>query len=470
MEVFTRNRERIVLEDTALSSGGEGEVRLITSGLPKYRKSCVKIYYQKKRTPELESRIKFMADNPPQMIAGNGFMLGWPQEAVYDNTYNFVGFIMPLAFPDSKQLVNLTTPKVSAKLGQEWHNKYSQDPSCSVEQRKYALLSRLKLLHNIAIPVHLLHSTGKYVLKDFKPQNVLVTHDGRVTIVDMDSIQIMDHGKLLFPGTAATDLYIPTEFHTNGVGRNPNVPLDKSWDYFALGVVFYQILFGLHPYVVTPVHQKDEDSNEISYNISSDLFPFGSNKHRIKSYPPLHNKFSALPPSVQSLFVRCFSDNPSARPSAEEWGKEIHNIIQAVGNLPTPPPVTPTPKKPAPTPQPPVPYTPVPQKPEPQHHPHPHSSSNMVVCPECGCLSDSIKRYELPHIWVFLGVYLYYQNIEYTCCPNCMRNHILVKGFTYNILTANLVWLAILLPWSIIQFIRSFTDGHSDDVKRELGM
>lgn len=455
MEVYTRNRERIVIADNALSSGGEGEVHLITSSSSQYKNSCVKIYYQKKRTPQLESRIKFMAENPPQRIVGNGFMLGWPQEAIYDRGNKFIGFIMPLAFSDSKQLVYLTTPKVSAKLGQEWHNKYSQDPKCSLEQRKYALLSRLKLLHNIAIPIHLLHGTGKYVLKDFKPQNVLVTHDGRVTIVDMDSIQIIDNGKLLFPGTAATDLYIPTEFHTRGVGKMQNVPLEKSWDYFALGVVFYQILFGLHPYVVTPKYLKDANSNEISQNISSDLFPFGGNKHQIQSYPPLHNKFSALPPNVQKLFIRCFSANPDQRPSAEDWGKEIHTIIKQIGNVPVPVPLPPVPPKP---------------KPGPVVSPPPPPPSDLVVCPECGCTSDSIKRYDLPHIWVFLGIYIYYQNIEYTCCPHCMRKHIFVKGFTYNIITANFFWLFVLLPWSLIQLLRSFTHGHSDDVKRELGI
>ena len=459
MEVYTKTRDRVLISDEALASGGEGEVRLITSSLPKYKNSCVKIYYQKRRTPQLEARIAFMAANPPEQIIGNGYMLGWPQEAIYDAENQFLGFVMPIAFPDSKQLTYLTTPKVSPRLGQEWHNKYAQDPKCSIEQRKYALLSRLKLLHNIAIPVYLLHRTGKYVLKDFKPQNVLVTHDGRVTIVDMDSIQIVDNGNLLFPGTAATVDYIPTEFHTHGVGRIPNVPLEKSWDHFAMGTVFYQILFGLHPYVVTPKFQNDDSSNEISKNIASDLFPFGSNRHQIESYPPPHDRFTKLPPQVQDMFKRCFSANPESRPSAEDWGKELHSIITQIGNVPVPKTLPPVPPKPKPLP----PDPPPPPKPGPV-------PSNWVICPECGCSSDSIKRYTMPHFWLYLGFYLHYQNIEYTCCPHCMRKHIFLKFFTYNIITANICWLAILLPWGIIQFLMSLTDGHSDDVKQELGI
>lgn len=339
MDVYTRKGDRIIIKDEPLSSGGEGEIREILSGATDYGNCCIKIYFQKKRTPQQEAKIIFMSDNPPEMITGSGFMIGWPIEPVYDASKSFLGFIMPLAFDGSRQLVNLTALKISRRLGEAWHEKYDRSS-------RYALLCRLKLMHNIAIPIYLLHHTGKYVLKDFKPQNVLVTHDGKVTIVDMDSVQICDNGKLLFPGTAATDLYIPTEFYTCGTGGNASIPIDKSWDNFALGVVFYQILFGLHPYVVTPKEQKDADSNEISSNISSDLFPFGHNADKIQGYPTLHDKFKVLPTEVQTLFRRCFNADPANRPSADEWGMALNAIIKKAGNLPKPEP------KPIPKPEP----------------------------------------------------------------------------------------------------------------------
>ena len=102
--------------------------------------------------------------------------------------------------------------------------------------------------------------------------------------------------------------------------------------------------------------------------------------------------------------------------------------------------------------------------PPPSVYPRP-SDNQLVRCPECGQPSDSIKQYELPHFWLFIGIYLRYQNVQYTCCPHCMRKHILVKGFTYNIITANVFWLFGILPWMIVQFIRSYSHGHSDGVK-----
>ncbi|MDR2511318.1 MAG: hypothetical protein LBC89_02445 [Bacteroidales bacterium] len=351
--VITSKGEKIVLEDTPFSKGGEGEVRKIISAPSAYANCCVKIYYKHKRTQEQANKIRFMVNNPPAQIKGNGFMIGWAIETIHHLNKEFIGFIMPLAFSGSEQLVNLTATNLNTKrLGMVWH-KYSRDNG------KYALVSRLKLMNNIAIPIHLLHATGKYVLKDFKPQNVLVTHSGQVTVCDMDSIQITNGQRVLFHATAATKEYIPPEFYNQGVGISVTTPLEKSWDNFALSVVFYQLLFGLHPYMVTPKHQRNPDSLEISENISDDLFPFGNNSHKIANVPKFHNKFNILPQKIQELFKRSFSIIPSQRPDAEEWGKNIHEIIKSAGDDPAPPMPTP---KPAPSPQYPQ---PIPRPPEP---------------------------------------------------------------------------------------------------------
>lgn len=359
MEVYTSTHEKIVLFNDAFSSGGEGEVRRVSSAPPRFKDICVKLYYQKKRTPELEQKIKFMVSNPPAKVKGPGFMIGWPLDYVTDAGGKFMGFIMPLAFPDSEQLIKLTAPKLSKKLGPEWYNRYDRANGVA------ALISRLKLINNISIPIHLLHSTGKYVLRDFKPENVLITHKGYVTLVDMDSVQISDQGKLLFPGTAATPNYMPPEYYTSNVGKTANYLLDKSWDYFALGVVFYQILLGLHPYVVTPYVQKDANANEIFQNIAANLFPFGPNSGKVRSYPDLHKKFNVLPENAKNLFIRAFSSIASNRPSAEEWGKCMHALVAAAPAVPLPPPPVPKPTpKPVPVP------TPNP-KPVPQPNPAP---------------------------------------------------------------------------------------------------
>ena len=389
MIVYTKEREAITLEDSAFSSGGEGEVRGVKTAPVRFKNVCVKIYYQKKRSKQQEDKIDFMVANPPAKVEGRGFMIGWPIATIYDNASKFLGFMMPLAPKGSKQLVNLTALKLNKKLDQIWFDKYDRAIG------KNALIARLKLINNISIPIHLLHSTGRYVLKDFKPQNVLVTPNGSVTIVDMDSVQITNSSKLLFPGTAATDLYMPMEFYTDNVGHNASIPLHVSWDLFAIGVVFYQLMFGLHPFVVTPWVMKDDSCNEISQNIAQGLFPFGSLAHKIKGYPEPHNNFKIIPANVQTLFKRAFDSNQTTRPSAEEWGKTIHVILATAKPDPNP--------KPSPKPQPSPKPNPVPTpKPNPQPNPKPIPSTPPTQQPSskgCYIATAVYGSYECPEVW-----------------------------------------------------------------------
>jgi len=317
---------KITLADTPINSGAEGVVYQIISP-SNLARNCVKIY--KKPTPQRADKIRFMVDNPPAQIERPGIKIGWALDTILQNN-QFVGFMMPLAFPDSKELISLTSTKISKNLDANWQ-KYDR------QHGKAALVARLKLMNNIAIPIYSLHQTGKYVLRDFKPQNVLVTHSGQVTLCDMDSIQIAGGQRILFHGSANTEEYTPPEYTNNGVGKSLTDILEKSWDNFALAVVFYQLLFGLHPYTGTPIMQKDANNCAIAQNIADDLFPYGNNRNKLQIIPPPHKKFEVLPPVIQDLFKRSFSLNVTNRPTAEEWGRTIHEIIITVGPIPEPP-------------------------------------------------------------------------------------------------------------------------------------
>ena len=310
------------MSDCAMSSGGEGEIHSVISHPARFNNVCVKIYFKSKRTVQLEKKIKYMVANPPNQIHSVNYMLGWPLDIIYDVQKNFIGFVMPIAYSNSMPLIVLTAKNLSKKLDAIWIDKYDRRLGTA------SMIARLKLVCNIAIPIHILHATGKYVLKDFKPANVLVTYDGKITLVDMDSVQITENNRLLFFGTAATPDYMPPEYYIQNVGKDIKAPIEKSWDYFAIGVVFYQIIFGLHPYVVTPLIARDENSNEIFGNIAQNLFPFGANVTMVKSYPAPHDNFIRVPVELQQLFKRAFSGNAETRPTPEQWVKIIKGLIQ----------------------------------------------------------------------------------------------------------------------------------------------
>lgn len=331
MIVYTGRSENLTLSDKAMSSGAEGEIHSVVSKPTRFGDICVKIYFKHKRNSQLEKKIKYMVANPPNQIYSNNNLIGWPLEVVYDGQRNFIGFIMPLAFSNSEKLIELTAKKLSKKLDPIWAEKFDRRLGAS------SMISRLKLICNIAIPIHILHATGKYVFRDFKPDNVLVTNNGSITLVDMDSIQICENGRLLFPaGTLGTPGYMPPEHYSKNIGSNINLAIEKSWDYFSVGVVFYQIIFGLHPYVVTPLISRDSNSNEIYQNIADNLFPFGPNATKISNYPPPHNNFRHIPNELQQLFKNSFSSNASARPTLESWIRTVKDVIRKAPKPPVP--------------------------------------------------------------------------------------------------------------------------------------
>lgn len=331
MIVYTGRGENLTLSDKVMSSGAEGEIHSVVSKPTRFGNICVKLYFKHKRNTQLEKKIKYMVANPPNQIYSNNNLIGWPLEVVYDGQRNFIGFVMPLAFSNSIRLIELTVKKLSKKIDPIWAEKFDRRLGAS------SMIARLKLICNIAIPIHILHATGKYVLRDFKPDNVLVTNNGGITLVDMDSIQISENGSLLFPaGTLGTPGYMPPEHYTKNIGSNINIAIEKSWDYFSVGVVFYQIIFGLHPYVVTPLITRDSNSNEIYQNIADNLFPFGANASKISNYPPPHNNFRYIPNELQQLFIYSFSSNASMRPTIESWIRSVKDVIRKAPKPPVP--------------------------------------------------------------------------------------------------------------------------------------
>lgn len=320
MIVYTSILEEIIIDDVPFARGGEGEVYRVVSGPERYKNACVKHYTQKKLTVEQNNKIKYMASHQPFIIKGSEFLVCWPLDLVTDPLGAFWGFVMPLAFPDSNNLTCLITRKMSKTLNPKWHNNY--DFSNGAQARN----NRIKLIYNISKVIDTLHSIEKYVLTDMKPSNFLLTLDGRVSLVDMDSVQISERNRILFSGGCGTIDYIPPEIFNLGINLSAN-PIEKTWDLFAIGVIFYQLLIGCHPFAVIPKRQQDPDANTIPYCISHELFPFGQNKNEIYSYPSFHDDFKMLPKQLKDLFVRTFSGSSLERPTAHEWRKVANSVL-----------------------------------------------------------------------------------------------------------------------------------------------
>lgn len=314
MKYFTAQKKQIYLEVKPLARGGEGEVFKVLYGSGA-SKQCAKIYFPHQRTKERERKLIHLCRKSYAPELDKPYLLCFPREIIYDEHGEFLGFLMSEAFPDSIQLYQLVTPKISNKLPAKWHLKYDRST-------KDGILNRLKLCVNIAIGIHSIHKTGNLVLVDFKPQNILVTDSGQISIIDLDSLQFHESTRLCFHAKVATPEYTPKE----GERLNPaDDEISETWDLFSLAVVFYELLFGIHPYVGTAKGQYSEVST-ISEKINKNLFVHGSKRSYLSKIPALHNNFEKLPDTLKLLFIAAFeqgSSSPSLRPSAEKWGTQI---------------------------------------------------------------------------------------------------------------------------------------------------
>jgi len=320
----TANFETIEINDTPLGKGGQGAVHNITTS--KYSADyCIKIYIRD--AEKMHKKIEYMVTHPPQIIRDTSFRICWPIALAYNTKKEFVGYMMPLAFPKGHDLTILSVYR-NKPLSQlkrfkdkvEWHNKYELDTS-------EGIINRVKMLCNIAIALHTIHSTGRYVLVDLKPENIDATGAGKVSIMDTDSIQISENGKILYPATAFTPEYFAPEGKEL---KRLNRPFTLQCDYFAAAICFYQILTGTHPYSGTVLKSPYDNCTEIADCISNGLFAFGEKQKYIDlpSAFNLQQNFYNLPSTIQGLFKRAFGSQASKRPTMEEWGRTFHEIIR----------------------------------------------------------------------------------------------------------------------------------------------
>lgn len=319
----TASFETIEINNTPLGKGGQGAVyNIITS---KYSADyCIKLYIHD--AEKMRRKIEYMVAHPPQNIRDTSFRICWPVALAYNTNREFVGYMMPLAFPKGHDLTILSVYRNKPLSQQkrfknkvEWHDKYELDT-------REGIMNRVKMLCNIAIALHSIHSTGRYVLVDLKPENIDATATGKVSIMDADSIQISENGKILHPATA----YTPEYFAPEGKRFKDNyLPYTLQCDYFAAAVCFYQILTGTHPYSGTVLKPPYDNCTELADCIANGLFAFGE-KQRYISLPTgfnLQQNFYNLPSTVQHLFKRAFGSDASQRPTMAEWGRTFHEII-----------------------------------------------------------------------------------------------------------------------------------------------
>jgi len=320
------NLESINIEDKELGKGGQARVHKVTTR--SHEQYCVKIFINPEDAIKNQARINYMIANPPSEIMGDNsnFRICWPIASAYNTNKEFIGYMMPLAFPESRDLkiLEVYNPKPIAlqakyKKYPAWHNKYELNDITG-------LSNRIKMLFNWALAIHHIHASQHYVIIDLKPENVMATGTGKISVVDTDSFQIYKDNNLLYPGPAYTPTYFPPE---GKLYKEKNQPFPVSCDLFAAAVVFYKILTGVHPYGGTKLKPPYDTLETEEECIKEGLFAYGekSNYLEFASGFNLHANFNNLPIDVKKLFIRAFGSNINDRPQMAEWGQTFRKAI-----------------------------------------------------------------------------------------------------------------------------------------------
>ena len=262
--------------------------------------------------PTLPPRLKTMITFPPRhwREPGTGHVtLAWPTDTVADEGV-FAGFLMPAV--DMRETVSLH------RVTNPTDRRQATGPTSWLRGFSWRYLIRVST--NLARVTQVLHEAD-VVVGDFNESNVRVTREARVTLLDCDSMQIIDpRTRQRFFCSVGRPEFTPPELLAANWRNTVRHP---SSDLFALAIHLYQLLLeGEHPFrgVWTGPGEKPA---------VTELASMGQWTHRRdgRLLPrPSAIPISVLPPDITRMFRVAFEDgavNPGARPTARQWHQAL---------------------------------------------------------------------------------------------------------------------------------------------------
>lgn len=308
---------RLKLAAKSFASGGAGEVYRAEG--PDGVEYCIKILTKPK--PDDFEKLGHMVAHAPSCLEAGWGMLCWPIDLVYKpRVAEPVGYVMPLAIDESVELSHLTNLR--------WPGAERPALAQKVDRKSpEGLQKRMVVALNISAAVKHIHQLG-HVFVDLKPQNILISPDGKVSVVDLDSLQLEIANKI-FRGPLGSPEYMPSESYQMNYGVGPAIK--QSWDSFSLAVIVYEILMGIHPFTGA-LKPSAPLCPAIADSIKARMYVHGVNRPQFQVIPPPHEGLSRLPTQIITLFSNAFeSTRPDGRPTAATWGQALYHAAKDAG-------------------------------------------------------------------------------------------------------------------------------------------
>jgi DNA-binding helix-hairpin-helix protein with protein kinase domain len=285
-----------------IASSGEGTVwRTAQPGI------LAKLYHIP--TTERQTKLRLMIAHPPTdpMQQAGHVTFAWPQELLQNSQGEIIGFLMP-EVAGAVKLSVIYNPRLRNQVAPRFNWFYLHTTAL-----------------NYALALQSLHEAG-YIVGDVKAQNILVTRQALVSIIDTDSFQIQDPDGHIHRCVVGSEGFTPPELL--GVDLS-TVNQTACQDHFRIGIVMYLLLFGEHPF-------KGKWIGVGEAPLPTDLIRQGFWPYAPGSLiaaGPTTIPLSILHPALQDCFGRCFTAghrHPDQRPKASEWVAALQQAIAAL--------------------------------------------------------------------------------------------------------------------------------------------
>jgi hypothetical protein len=168
----------------------------------------------------------------------------------------------------------------------------------------------LQLGSQIAEALSATHAMGT-VHRDIKPENILVRRDGYVKVLDFGLAYRVSAEAL----TATDALPLGTPRYLSPE-QAKGEPVSAASDIFSFGMVLYELAAGRHPFPA-----------------DSPIEAVRSMLDREPAAPAAINPL--VPPRLNSLILAMLAKDPSARPSAEEVARTLHDLQRGSARKPS---------------------------------------------------------------------------------------------------------------------------------------
>jgi len=156
------------------------------------------------------------------------------------------------------------------------------------------------ILIDSALAIEHVHDSG-FMHLDFKPENILVTRNGHIRLVDFDLAQEKPDKPKKFSRNPGTPAYMPPE-------QLQHQAIDHRADIFAYGVMAYELLTSRKPFA-------GDTPDEIL------------RKQKSGAAVPLR-EYNDIPPALEKIVLKCLEREPDKRyPYASVLVRDLQEVL-----------------------------------------------------------------------------------------------------------------------------------------------